>query len=237
MLERMPLTPNGKVDRRALPAPELDAYATSATRLREARWRRSWRASGSRCCGVERVGRHDNFFELGGHSLLIVQMMERLRRVGLSRRSAPMLFESPTLADLASALATARAEQAEVPPNLIPPAARRSRRRCCRWSNWTQAADRRDRRGGSRRRGKHPGHLPAGAAAGGNSVPSPAGDAGGDTYVLPVLLSLSTRERVDALIAALQAVIDRHDILRTACSGSRLPQPVQVVCRQARPAR
>ena len=36
--------------------------------------------------GVERVGRHDNFFELGGHSLLIVQMMERLRRVGLSGR-------------------------------------------------------------------------------------------------------------------------------------------------------
>ena len=52
---------------------------------------------------VERVGRQDNFFELGGHSLLIVQMMERLRRVGLSTRGA-RVFESPTLAELASAL-------------------------------------------------------------------------------------------------------------------------------------
>ena len=50
---------------------------------------------------MERVGRHDNFFELGGHSLLIVQMLERLRRVGLSAQIR-RVFDSPTLADLAS---------------------------------------------------------------------------------------------------------------------------------------
>src|SRR5262249_32305943 len=68
---------------------------------------------------VERVGRHDNFFELGGHSLLIVQMMERLRRAGLSAE-VRVVFESPTLADLARTLSGVDAGQFQVPPNLIP---------------------------------------------------------------------------------------------------------------------
>src|SRR5262249_6259878 len=68
---------------------------------------------------VERVGRHDNFFALGGHSLLIVQMMERLRRVGLSAQ-VRRIFESPTLADLARMLTDKAVGEGEGPPNLIP---------------------------------------------------------------------------------------------------------------------
>ena len=55
----------------------------------------------------------------------------------------------------------------------------------------------------------------------------------GDTYVVPLLLSVSSRQRLDELIAALQAVIDRHDVLRTAVLWEQLPRPVQVVYRQA----
>jgi arthrofactin-type cyclic lipopeptide synthetase B len=70
---------------------------------------------------VEQVGRHDNFFELGGHSLLIMQMRERLRRVGLSAEIR-LVFDSPTLADLATVLTQEVVGQVEVPPNLIPAA-------------------------------------------------------------------------------------------------------------------
>src|SRR6185312_8678908 len=68
---------------------------------------------------AERVGRNDNFFELGGHSLLIVQMLERLRRVGLSAE-VRRVFESPTPSDLASTLLHGQGEAIEIPPNLIP---------------------------------------------------------------------------------------------------------------------
>src|SRR6185437_4734698 len=56
---------------------------------------------------------------------------------------------------------------------------------------------------------------------------------GSDTYVVSTLLSVSSRERVDGLITALQQVIDRHDILRTAVQWDDLASPVQVVYRRA----
>ena len=52
----------------------------------------------------------------------------------------------------------------------------------------------------------------------------------GDTYVAVTLLSLASRDRLEDLIAALQGVIDRHDVLRSAVQWERLPRPVQVVC-------
>ena len=84
VLERLPLTPNGKLDRRALPAPELDAYASRQYEAPQGEVEEILAGIWQELLRVERVGRQDNFFELGGHSLLIVQMMERLRRVGLS---------------------------------------------------------------------------------------------------------------------------------------------------------
>src|SRR6185369_9727165 len=55
----------------------------------------------------------------------------------------------------------------------------------------------------------------------------------GDTYILPILLSLNSRETLEEFIRALQAVIDRHDTLRTAVLWEELPKPVQVVYRRA----
>ena len=89
MLESLPLTPNGKLDRRALPAPELGAYVSRQYEAPQGEVEEILAGIWQELLRVERVGRQDNFFELGGHSLLIVQMMERLRRVGLSARGAP----------------------------------------------------------------------------------------------------------------------------------------------------
>src|SRR6185312_1068664 len=83
-LESFPLTPNGKLDRRALPAPELSGYVSRQYEAPLGEVEEILAGIWQSLLKVERVGRNDNFFELGGHSLLIVQMLERLRRVGLS---------------------------------------------------------------------------------------------------------------------------------------------------------
>jgi acyl-coenzyme A synthetase/AMP-(fatty) acid ligase/aryl carrier-like protein len=87
-LDRLPVTPNGKLDRKALPAPEGNAYTQLA-----AIW--------CQLLKVERVGRHDNFFELGGHSLLALTLIERMRAQGL-QVDVRAIFAAPTLAGLAA---------------------------------------------------------------------------------------------------------------------------------------
>ncbi|WP_258169736.1 non-ribosomal peptide synthetase [Nostoc sp. 'Peltigera membranacea cyanobiont' N6] len=101
LLESLPVTPNGKIDRRALPAPEpssesRDKYVAPRTPIEEILaliWQQVLK--------VELVGRYDNFFELGGHSLLATQLVSRVRsslKVELPLRS---LFAAPTIAQLA----------------------------------------------------------------------------------------------------------------------------------------
>jgi aryl carrier-like protein len=117
-LEELPLTANGKLDRKALPAPEGDAYAVKRYEAPvgeiETRLAEIW----AEMLKVERVGRHDNFFELGGHSLLAVKLMERMRQQGL-HADVRALFATPTLAELAATVGL-QTSTIEVPPNLIP---------------------------------------------------------------------------------------------------------------------
>ena len=105
LLAAWPLTPSGKVDRRALPEPGEPAakpgpsYQAPRTPLEE-RLAAIW----SDVLHAERVGVHDNFFALGGDSLLSLQVVARALRAGL--RLAPrQLFEAPTVAELAATLA------------------------------------------------------------------------------------------------------------------------------------
>jgi non-ribosomal peptide synthetase component F len=99
-LAHLPITPNGKLDRKALPAPMADAYVTRAYEAPvgevEAALARIW----AELLGRERVGRNDNFFELGGHSLLAITLVERMRRADL-QTEVRNIFAAPTLAALA----------------------------------------------------------------------------------------------------------------------------------------
>ncbi|MBE7212086.1 MAG: amino acid adenylation domain-containing protein, partial [Gluconacetobacter diazotrophicus] len=106
-LDRLPLSPNGKADRRALPAPDFssrDGAADDHIVPRDETERRVaavWEA----VLGVKRVGARDNFFELGGDSLLGLRVVNRLRETpGNERLSLAVLFEAPTVEALAAAL-------------------------------------------------------------------------------------------------------------------------------------
>ncbi|MER9383831.1 amino acid adenylation domain-containing protein, partial [Mesorhizobium sp. M0578] len=100
-LEALPLTVNGKLDRKALPAPEDEAYARAAYEAPRGAVETALAQIWAELLGVERVGRHDNFFELGGHSLLAVQLLSRALDLGLDF-SAADLFQAPVLKELAS---------------------------------------------------------------------------------------------------------------------------------------
>jgi amino acid adenylation domain-containing protein/non-ribosomal peptide synthase protein (TIGR01720 family) len=105
-LDTLPLTSNGKVDRRALPAPDRRSMiATPYTAPRTAA-ERDLAAVWAEVTGVARVGRDDDFFaDLGGHSILAMAMMSRVRTVFGTDLPAKALFEHPTVAGLAALIA------------------------------------------------------------------------------------------------------------------------------------
>jgi amino acid adenylation domain-containing protein len=102
VLEQWPLTPNGKLDRRALPkpgttgSPEDTARAAPRTPV-EAQLTAIWQE----VLGLAQVGVHDSFFDLGGHSLLATQVISRLRDVFQVELPIRQIFQAPTVADLA----------------------------------------------------------------------------------------------------------------------------------------
>ena len=107
-LDAMPLTPNGKVDRKALPKPDTAKqfaanYVAPTTDL-EQQIVDIW----AQVFNLERIGIHDNFFELGGYSLLAIQIVSRLRKQLQVEVLLPHLFEVPTVADLARRIETLR---------------------------------------------------------------------------------------------------------------------------------
>jgi amino acid adenylation domain-containing protein/non-ribosomal peptide synthase protein (TIGR01720 family) len=103
MLERFPLTPNGKIDRKALPAPAQEAVASGYT-APEGDTEETIAAVWCEVLGRERVGRHDNFFELGGDSILSLQIIARLRKRGI-RLTPKQVFGQQTVAGLATVAA------------------------------------------------------------------------------------------------------------------------------------
>jgi amino acid adenylation domain-containing protein len=109
VLDALPLTPSGKVDRRALPEPTdepVAEYVGPRTPLEEA-----LAAIWQDLLGVERVGVHDDFFALGGHSLLATQAVMRIRSA-IGDVPLHSLFNAPTVAALAEAISAADLEPA-----------------------------------------------------------------------------------------------------------------------------
>ena len=117
LLEAMPLTPNGKLDRRRLPAVRYDGHerAEGFAPPRDAK-ERALAAVWAGVLGVERVGLNDNFFRLGGDSILSIQVVAKARQAGL-RLTPAQLFSHQTLAELA-AVAADVAEAADVDVSL-----------------------------------------------------------------------------------------------------------------------
>jgi len=229
-LEWWPLTAHGKLDRKALPVPEDEAYAVQAYAAPAGEAERALAEIWSEVLGIERVGRHDNFFELGGHSLLVVRVIARMRQRGL-HAEVRALFTAPTLAALAVEV-DGDSHDVDVPANAIP-AGCEAIAPAMLPLVWLDQAD----------IDAIVATVPGGAANVQDIYPLAPLQEGilfhhlitteGDPYLLAFLNSFETRTDLDRYLSALQAVVDRHDILRTAVLWEGLRQPVQVVWRRA----
>jgi len=105
LLKSLPLTANGKIDRRSLPVPDClrpelaAAYVAPQTEIE-----RAIATIWQEMLHLDRVGIHDNFFDLGGHSLLIVQLYSKLQGVFNRTISITDIFKYPTINSLAKYL-------------------------------------------------------------------------------------------------------------------------------------
>ncbi|NWE03709.1 non-ribosomal peptide synthetase [Pseudomonas sp. IPO3749] len=229
-LQTLPLTANGKLDRKALPEPDQAALLTRDYEAPQGEVESTLARIWAEVLQVEQVGRHDHFFELGGHSLLAVSLIERMRQVGLSA-DVRVLFSQPTLAALAAAVGSGR--DVSVPENRIPAGCQRITPDLLSLVQLDQSTI------------DHVvAQVPGGAANVQDIYPLAPLQEGilyhhisagqGDPYLLQSHLAFDSLDRLNAFAQALQQVIDRHDILRTAVVWEGLAQPLQVVWRKAR---
>ncbi len=108
ILDAFPLTPNGKIDRRALPAPDFTRNLPGDYSPPRGPVERLLVEIWAELLGLGQVGIHDNFFELGGHSLLATQVISRIRDALNLEAPVRYLFEAPTIAELSERLETLR---------------------------------------------------------------------------------------------------------------------------------
>ncbi len=207
-LDHLPLTPSGKVDRRALPAPaaeEGDASSRAPRDPAEELMAAIW----SEVLGVPRIGIHDDFFEHGGHSLLATQVMSRVREAFGVEIPLRRLFEGPTVAELARAVETALAAGAPAPEGLIPRTPRGAEEAGLPLSFAQERLWFLDRL-----------------------------QPGGTLYNLPLALRMEGELDAAALAAALGEIVRRHEALRTVFAerGGAPAQVVLAAGRWALPA-
>uniref|UniRef100_UPI0036DC5A5C non-ribosomal peptide synthase/polyketide synthase n=1 Tax=Photorhabdus sp. RM322S TaxID=3342825 RepID=UPI0036DC5A5C len=228
-LETFPLTPNGKLDRRALPTPGEEAFARQVYAVPQGEAETLLAAIWSELLGIEQISRHDNFFVLGGHSLLAVRMIERLRHAGLTL-AVRHLFQSPVLSELARMLG--QHQVMVVPPNVITPATAVLTPEMLPLIDLTQPEIDRIVE-----------QVPGGIANIQDIYAlSPLQDGilfhhllenEGDPYLLVYMIAFADRPLLERYLTAVQQVVNRHDILRTVFIWQGLSMPVQVVWRQA----
>ncbi|OEZ95967.1 linear gramicidin synthase subunit B [Duganella sp. HH101] len=229
VLDQLPLTPNGKVDRKALPAPDMarseEGYVAPRTAAEEA-MADIWAG----VLHLDKVGVHDNFFTLGGHSLLAITLVERMRRAGLNV-DVRTLFATPTIAALAGA-SGGENNDIVVPANGIVAGSTAITPEMVTLVKLDEQEI-----------ARVVAAVPGGAANIQDIYPLAPLQEGilfhhmmseeGDAYLLPSLMQFDSRERLDGFVAALNKVVARHDILRTAMHWEGLNEAVQVVWREA----
>ncbi|MCF5710490.1 amino acid adenylation domain-containing protein [Pseudomonas syringae] len=228
-LESLPLTANGKLDRKALPDPDQSALVSREYQAPQGAIERAIADIWQDLLGIDQVGRDDYFFELGGHSLLAVKLIERMRQINLSA-DMRVLFGQPTLAALA--LAVGDVTELVIPANLIPENCARITPDMLPLVNLDQTSI--DRITAS---------IPGGVANVQDIYALAPLQEGilyhhlhaerGDPYVLKSVFAFHDQARLDAFSQALQQLIQRHDILRTSLLWEGLEEPVQVVWRNA----
>jgi amino acid adenylation domain-containing protein/non-ribosomal peptide synthase protein (TIGR01720 family) len=229
LMQSLPLTSSGKLDRKALPAPTLDSYAARAYEAPLGSAETTIAAIWADLLQVERVGRHDNFFALGGHSLMALTLIERMRHSGLSA-DAQAIFATHSLVELA-AVANKGSNADEVPPTLIPLNCVAITPEMLPLVALSSAEIERITA-----------NIPGGAANVRDIYPltplqqgilfHSVMDQQSDAYTVFALLSFDHRGCLDNYLNALQVVVDRHDILRTCILWEGLLEPLQVVQRK-----
>ncbi|HEY0684527.1 MAG TPA: amino acid adenylation domain-containing protein, partial [Steroidobacter sp.] len=234
-LDKLPLTRNGKIDKKALPAPDASLVAIEYVAPRTQTERQLVEICGQLLqLKPEEISTTANFFALGGHSLLVMRLVSSLQQVGL-KADVKTIYGAASLGALAAALddaASAEHRPFSAPANLIPPACDRIEPGMLPLVSLSEQEIERI-----------VATVPGGAKNVQDIYPLAPLQEGllffhllhrqNDPYLLSVLLTVSNQAQVDALAGALQRVIDRHDVLRTAIVSENVSTPVQVVYRRA----
>ncbi|WP_186150215.1 amino acid adenylation domain-containing protein [Burkholderia gladioli] len=184
-VDEIPLLPNGKVHRAALPVPRFDAFKTAYQAPRGTD-EQALAAIWSEVLGVERIGAQDSFFDLGGHSLLAMKVLVRVRRLLEVEVPLAVLLNNETLSQQADAIGIERRRHASV----LLPVLRASPRE------------------------SGPANVPLSLAQERLWLLDQLG-IGGAAYTIPVTARLRGRLDVEAFRRGVADLVDRHDTLRT----------------------
>jgi len=246
VMAHWPLNANGKLDRKALPAPTDADLARQPYEAPQGELEQALAQTWADLLGLQQVGRHDHFFDLGGHSLLVLQMAQRLQPLGWTV-GLRQVFEAPSLAELAALLRSeaaqaGHADAVELGAPRIPPQADRLTPDMLPLAGLDQAALDHILHTLQLRPDEVQDIYPLAPLQEGmlfhhvgQLLARRAGQDVGDPYVMPMLLALDSTAQLQTLLDALKTVVARHDALRTAVLWEGLPQPMQVVVRAAQP--
>ncbi|KAK9761449.1 hypothetical protein K7432_013640 [Basidiobolus ranarum] len=228
-LDALPLSPNDKLDRQALPIPNEDSFARQIYELPQGEIEVSLAGIWSELLHVEYISRNDNFFALGGHSLAVAAMIDRLRCLGL-KVDLRTLFAEHTLSTLAKTLT--RHHELHIPPNTIMSNATTLTPNQLPLINLSQT----DIEVIIRK-------VPNGVKNIQDIYTlTPLQDGilfhhiledTGDPYLLISQMAFDNRALLDRYLNAFQKVVNRHDILRTSFTWENITEPAQVVWRHA----
>ncbi|CAL2107141.1 hypothetical protein T190115A13A_320001 [Tenacibaculum sp. 190524A02b] len=231
-VNEMPLTANGKLDKKALPEPDKTLLSTKEYVAPRNQTEEQLVVIWKELLGIEKIGVNDDFFELGGHSLLVVQLISRIQKVGY-HISVQDVFSNPTIATIGEKVLGLTSSY-KVPINRITKNTDRIVPSMLPLLNFDQEdidmvvsmVD----GGVSNIQDLYP-LSPLQEGIYYHHLMSDKNQ--GDTYILPNLLSFKTEKQRTSFIEALQFVINRHDVLRTCFLSENLPNAIQVVLREA----
>nr|AYN44308.1 nonribosomal peptide synthetase [Cloning vector H69C977B_s16] len=197
VVDRIPLTENGKVDRRALPVPSVSQGLETAYVEPRNGEEEILASIFAELLGAERVGVHDSFFDLGGHALLATQVVSRIRAVLGVEIPLRTFFASPTVAGLVTAVQQQRQRPGVAAVDFTGPMER-------------------------------PERIPLSSSQERLWIVDRIEETRAPIYVIPLVLRLRGPLHHEALRLSLDAIVQRHEVLRT-CFPADGAQPFQVI--------